>query len=108
MTGALVVVALLAGALLPMQAAINAQLRYAVGSPVLAALISFSVGTLSLLVYALVVRALKLHRWPRCRFWHWATGPAAMPAAGLVRWQTWPACRGAAHCVRKCPRPLRA
>lgn len=57
MTGALVVVALLAGAVLPMQATINAQLRYAVGSPVLAALISFSVGTLSLLVYALVVRA---------------------------------------------------
>lgn len=56
MTGALVVVALLAGAVLPMQAAINAQLRYAVGSPVLAALISFTVGTVSLLTYALVAR----------------------------------------------------
>jgi transporter family-2 protein len=56
MTGALVVVALLAGAVLPMQAAINAQLRYAVGSAVLAALISFTVGTLSLFAYALVVR----------------------------------------------------
>jgi bacterial/archaeal transporter family-2 protein len=56
MTGALVVVALLAGAVLPMQAAINAQLRYVVGSPVLAALVSFTVGTLSLLAYALMVR----------------------------------------------------
>jgi transporter family-2 protein len=57
MTGALVVIALLAGAVLPMQAAINAQLRYAVGSPVLAALISFTVGTLSLFAYALAERA---------------------------------------------------
>lgn len=43
--------ALVAGAMMPTQAAINNRLAVAVESPVLAAFISFVVGTLALLVY---------------------------------------------------------
>lgn len=57
MTGTYMIIALLAGALLPMQAAINAQLRYALGTAVQAALVSFAVGTLALIAYALAVRS---------------------------------------------------
>lgn len=49
--------ALVAGICLPTQAGINAQLGQWTRSPVLAALISFAVGTLTLLIYALVTRA---------------------------------------------------
>jgi bacterial/archaeal transporter family-2 protein len=52
-----ITIALFAGAVLPMQAAINARLREAVGSPVVAALVSFSVGTVALLAYAWVGRS---------------------------------------------------
>jgi len=54
---ALLVLALLSGAALAVQAAINAQLRVALGTPVLAALASFVVGTVALAAYALVTRA---------------------------------------------------
>lgn len=46
--------ALLAGAVLPIQAGLNAKLGRTVGSPVHASLISFLVGTVALLVYVLV------------------------------------------------------
>lgn len=45
-----------AGAVLPLQAGFNARMGKAVGSPVWASLISFAVGTVALLVYALAVR----------------------------------------------------
>ena len=48
--------ALLAGAMLPLQAGVNSQLARAVGHPVVAALVSFVVGTLGLLAYCLVMR----------------------------------------------------
>ncbi|MCU0734862.1 MAG: DMT family transporter [Methylotetracoccus sp.] len=51
-----IIIALLAGAVLPMQAAVNAQLRYVVGSSLLAALVSFGVGTAALLLYAAFAR----------------------------------------------------
>lgn len=51
-----IIIALLAGAVLPMQAAVNAQLRYVVGSSLLAALVSFGMGTAALLVYAAFAR----------------------------------------------------
>ena len=47
--------ALLAGAMLPLQAGVNSQLARFVGHPVLAALISFVVGTLGLLAYCLLM-----------------------------------------------------
>ena len=52
-----VVFGLLAGAMLPFQAGINAQLATYVGSPIRAALVSFAVGTLALgLLSVAVVR----------------------------------------------------
>jgi transporter family-2 protein len=45
-------IALLAGAMMPTQAATNNKMAAFVDSPILAALVSFAVGTLALLVYA--------------------------------------------------------
>ena len=45
--------AILAGAMLPTQAAINNRLAIAVDSPILSAFISFAVGTVALLLYIL-------------------------------------------------------
>ena len=47
-----IVLAILAGAMMPTQAAINNKLAVVVDSPILAALISFFVGTIGILVYA--------------------------------------------------------
>jgi bacterial/archaeal transporter family-2 protein len=49
----LLIVALVAGAVLPVQTAVNNKMAVTVGSPVLGALVSFAVGTLSILVYSL-------------------------------------------------------
>lgn len=46
--------AIIAGIMLSTQAGINAQLRTVVGDPVMAALLSFLVGTLFLLIYVLI------------------------------------------------------
>jgi len=46
--------ALVAGAMMPTQAAINNRLSMFVESPILAALISFAIGTIGLLVYVLI------------------------------------------------------
>ena len=48
----LLLVALIAGAVLPVQTAVNNKMAVAVGSPVLGALVSFAVGTLSILIYS--------------------------------------------------------
>lgn len=53
----LIVIALIAGAVLPLQIAVNAKLSDAVGSPPIGALISFAVGTISLLVYCIITGA---------------------------------------------------
>ena len=50
----LLLVALIAGAVLPVQTAVNNKMADSVGSPVLGALVSFAVGTLSILIYSLV------------------------------------------------------
>jgi len=49
----LLLVALVAGAVLPVQTAVNNKMAVTVGSPVLGALVSFAVGTLSILIYSL-------------------------------------------------------
>ena len=49
-----VLLALLAGAMMPTQAAINNKMANTVGSPVLAAFISFLVGTVGLLAYIII------------------------------------------------------
>ncbi len=53
-------IALLAGAFMPLQAGVNAQLTRVVGHPVLAALVSFTVGTFVLFTYSLSLRS----SWP--------------------------------------------
>ena len=68
-------IALLAGAMMPTQAATNNKMATIVESPVLAALISFAVGTFALLLLVLAQRevpglgALKGLTW-----WHWSGG----------------------------------
>ncbi|HET9451867.1 MAG TPA: DMT family transporter [Aggregicoccus sp.] len=84
----LALLALVIGAVLPLQAGINAQLRNALGHPVTTALVSFLVGTLALAVVCLVLRvpvptsaALS-----RSAGWHWTGGllGAAYIAAAVV------------------------
>ena len=49
-----IVMALALGAILPLQAAINARLAKTAGSPVMAAFISFAVGTIALLLFLIL------------------------------------------------------
>jgi len=51
-----IVLALAAGFCLPTQAGINAQLNLFIRSPVIAAAVSFAVGTLGLIAYASILR----------------------------------------------------
>jgi transporter family-2 protein len=68
--------ALVAGALMPVQAGVNARLRGALGDPLVAALVSFAVGTTALFVYILATRA----PWPaaaavsQAPWWTWTGG----------------------------------
>lgn len=71
--------ALVAGALLPVQAGVNAQLTRWVGHPALAALVSFSVGTLALAAYAVTLRsswpdASALASFRNAPWWVWTGG----------------------------------
>ncbi len=52
----LLLTALVAGMLAPLQAGLNGKMGRAIGDPVYAALISFIVGTLGLFFYALITR----------------------------------------------------
>jgi transporter family-2 protein len=75
-TWILLLLAFFAGAVAPVQAGVNSQLRAWVGHPAWAALASFTVGTLSLLVYYLALRL----PWPaastlaRTPWWAWLGG----------------------------------
>ncbi len=73
MQAALYGVAFLAGLLLTVQLGFNAALRSAFGNPILATLVNFLVGTLSLTAFAVVTRA----GWP---------GRAAFSAAPASAW----------------------
>ena len=68
--------ALLAGALLPVQTGINLQLRGAFGQPIVAALVSFVVGTvgLAILVAALRAPVPVADAWERGAWCHWVGG----------------------------------
>ena len=50
----LLLLAFISGAVLPIQAGLNAKMGKAVGDPVYAALISFVVGSIGLFIYALI------------------------------------------------------
>lgn len=69
-------VCLVAGALMPLQAGVNAQLARWVGQPVTASLISFAVGTLVLLAYNVGTRPQlpPLAAMAEAPWWAWAGG----------------------------------
>lgn len=68
--------ALCAGAFMPVQAGVNSQLARWAGHPILAATISFIVGTVTLLIYSLTLRS----SWPTwgalwpAPWWVWTGG----------------------------------
>src|SRR5690242_1421527 len=73
----LIVIAFGIGVLLPMQGGVNAQLRLWVPNPVIAALISFAVGTLVLLIVSLfVMRSNSGAGWKlgQAPWWVWVGG----------------------------------
>jgi len=73
---ALILCAILIGVALPVQSGINAQLRISIGHPLLAALISFVVGTIALLGlnFALRVPLPSGDTVGRIPLWHWVGG----------------------------------
>ncbi len=56
MKSAWIVIAILSGAFLPIQAGLNTRLGKAAGSPVYASFISFLIGAASVLIYAMLTR----------------------------------------------------
>jgi len=73
---ALVLIAMLVGVVLPVQSGVNAQLRIGVGHPLLAAFISFAVGTVALLGLNLALRTPvpSGETLGRISWWHWIGG----------------------------------
>lgn len=69
-------IALLAGALLPIQAALNAKMGKAINSPIAAAFISFAVGTIALSLYLLFTRQhfLFLNGYKQAPWYAWLAG----------------------------------
>jgi len=69
-----IALAFLAGSVLPIQAGLNSRLAKAVQSPLYAALISFLVGTVGLIIYILVTRQSVSWTGLRETPWHVWTG----------------------------------
>lgn len=76
MTYLYIFLALIAGAVLPLQVGVNNMLRQGLGSPILAALISFVVGSVCLVVYAVLVRTPlpSMQEAARLPVWAWLGG----------------------------------
>lgn len=76
MIAGLILLAVLVGIVLPVQAGVNAQLRIGVGHPMLAAFISFAVGTVALLGLNLLLRTPlpSSETVGRIAWWHWIGG----------------------------------
>ncbi len=71
----LIAMALALGAVLPMQAAINARLAKTAGNPVMAAFISFAVGTIALLFFLVMAGQFKFgFISSRPPWWIWTGG----------------------------------
>lgn len=68
--------ALCAGAFMPVQAGVNSQLARWAGHPILAATISFIVGTVTLLIYSLTLRSSwpSLNSFSSAPWWVWTGG----------------------------------
>jgi len=71
-----ILLAFLAGAVLPVQTGVNSRLAGPVGHPMLASLISFVVGTLALCVYTLALRVPlpQMSELSQAPFWIWLGG----------------------------------
>lgn len=71
-----IAVALVLGAILPIQAAVNSRLAKTMGSSEIAAFISFGVGTVALLIYLLLSKQLNWHNAPvrQAPWWIWIGG----------------------------------
>ena len=84
----LMLMAVLAGTALPLQAAINGQLRQHAGSPVLTSLISFGAGTLTLAAIYFVLQrgSVPLAALGKTSWWMWVGGPLGtlLVLAGVV------------------------
>lgn len=72
-----------AGAMLPIQAGLNAKMGKAVGDPVYASLISFVVGALVLFVYALIAK-VDLTQITQAGTAHWSVWTAGLLGAFYV------------------------
>jgi bacterial/archaeal transporter family-2 protein len=72
-----IIIALVSGAFLPIQAGLNTRLAKTIDSPVHASLISFIVGAIALFLYTLVTRQQVL--WSELR-----TGPAYLWLGGIL------------------------
>lgn len=72
----LILLAVLVGVVLPVQAGVNAQLRLNLGHPLLAAFVSFAVGTIALLGLNLALRTPvpSGEALARVTWWHWIGG----------------------------------
>ncbi len=71
----LLAMALISGALMPLQAGINGLLAKEVSSALNAATISFVVGALALLILALIQRdSVSFETFKGLQWWHWAGG----------------------------------
>lgn len=71
-----VILALIIGACVPTQAGINHQLRQWLGSPVLAAVVNFSVGACLLIIFSLAMRIPlpMIRNLEGCPWWIWTGG----------------------------------
>ena len=70
-----VLLALVAGATMPLQAGINLRLRHALGDPFMAALVSFAVGTMALAAYGLATRPMPtMAMFSGAPWWSWLGG----------------------------------
>lgn len=77
------VLAFISGAALPLQASLNARMSKAVGDPVYAALISFVVGAVGLLLYALLNK-VDLSQINQAGSLHWSVWSAGVLGAFYV------------------------
>ena len=68
--------AILAGAVLPLQAGLNVQLGKSVQQPIFAAFASFLIGTIGLFIYLLIIKFdfTSIPQTKNASFWVWAAG----------------------------------
>ena len=79
----LVLLAAVSGAVLPLQAGLNAKMGRAVGDPVYAALISFVIGSIGLLMYAILAK-VDLTQISQSNTVHWSVWSAGLLGAFYV------------------------